>query len=850
MFHYFEAITNTKGDALIGYYVRATDSTTGVAASLYADKSLTPIISVSGIADACLVDSDGNASFFITSGEYHLDIYATDGTTLVRRVSNIPMASSVDLSADILTGASGAIPHTASRTTLAAVVAPTAGTTLYLREAGREGIFVFSTSNLSASVTADTAQGIYVPPAAATTGASGAWVRKYSGPLDIRWFGGVADTTALVGSAFNGTDNAAALTSAKAVAALLNSGHVYFPQGSGAYRFASKQTFTSGIRITGDGWHQNPGTVGATTYVGIQQYPGTVLCFDTNVGGLQFIAYTDNNANATAFEFQSSVFSSIENIMLYGGGGTGTTNHGLETRTVLYAHNVRIEGFAGSGLRAEAWSAGANPYGSSDASNFTSVKCRANAIHGIHVRGDDANAMTFLACDTALNGGCGVFDESSFGNSYFGHHSATNNQSYGVVSAQRTVVTTDAALLSSSDTGSYYTTSAVGAHMFSGCYTETGAGTKGHLVTPTTVSGGNLASSVGLDATSTAHVYGLGSMTNVDSVTPNAALFTVNKNMAVVQTGTTATLGMTPGSATYSNIQMKGTSANLAIGLDILAGNNNAYLSADNFTFRTAASANMATVTASALNLATGVALQNNAVPIINGSGVLQAAGFPALSGDISNSAGSLTTAIGAGKVTLAMQANMATASLVYRKTAGSGAPEIQTLATLKTDLGLTGTNSGDQTITLTSDVTGTGTGSFATTIAANVVTYAKFQQVAASSLVGNATGSLANAAEITLAADHAFSGSTLRLGAFTGDITKAAGSLATTIANSAVSLAKIANAAASSKLLGAGSSGSGAAYAEITLGTGLSMSGTTLSASGGPSLGLVSAIAAGMVTL
>jgi hypothetical protein len=69
------------------------------------------------------------------------------------------------------------------------------------------------------------------------------------------------------------------------------------------------------------------------------------------------------------------------------------------------------------------------------------------------------------------------------------------------------------------------------------------------------------------------------------------------------------------------------------------------------------------------------------------------------LSGDVSGSGtGAITTAIGAGKVTLAMQANMATASVVYRKTAGAGAPEVQALATLKTDLGLTGTNSGDQT--------------------------------------------------------------------------------------------------------------------------------------------------------
>ena len=89
------------------------------------------------------------------------------------------------------------------------------------------------------------------------------------------------------------------------------------------------------------------------------------------------------------------------------------------------------------------------------------------------------------------------------------------------------------------------------------------------------------------------------------------------------------------------------------------------------------------------------------------------------LTGDVTGSGtGSFAATIGAGVVTLAKMANVATGSVFYRKTAGSGAPEVQTLATLKTDLGLTGTNSGDQTITLTGDVTGSGTGSFAATLA------------------------------------------------------------------------------------------------------------------------------------
>lgn len=66
--------------------------------------------------------------------------------------------------------------------------------------------------------------------------------------------------------------------------------------------------------------------------------------------------------------------------------------------------------------------------------------------------------------------------------------------------------------------------------------------------------------------------------------------------------------------------------------------------------------------------------------------------------GDITVSGGGTVWTIDNSAVTLAKQADMATASVVYRKTAGAGAPEVQTLATLKTDLGLTGTNSGDQT--------------------------------------------------------------------------------------------------------------------------------------------------------
>ncbi|MCR4301785.1 MAG: tail fiber domain-containing protein [Sulfuricaulis sp.] len=63
--------------------------------------------------------------------------------------------------------------------------------------------------------------------------------------------------------------------------------------------------------------------------------------------------------------------------------------------------------------------------------------------------------------------------------------------------------------------------------------------------------------------------------------------------------------------------------------------------------------------------------------------GVLPAANFPALLGDVTTTAGSLTTAIGANKVTLAMMAQVATASVLGRNTAGTG--NVEVLTTLPT---------------------------------------------------------------------------------------------------------------------------------------------------------------------
>jgi hypothetical protein len=155
----------------------------------------------------------------------------------------------------------------------------------------------------------------------------------------------------------------------------------------------------------------------------------------------------------------------------------------------------------------------------------------------------------------------------------------------------------------------------------------------------------------------------------------------------------------------------------------------------------------------------------------------------------------------------------------------------------------LSGSNTGDQTITLTGDVTGSGTGSFAATIANNAVTFAKVQQIATDKILGRDTSGTGVVEELTVGGGVEFTGSGgIQTSAFTGDVTKAAGGTAQAIATSAVTYAKIQDISAASRLLGRGA-GAGAGVAqEISLGTGLSMSGTTLSSTAAGSVTSVDA--------
>jgi len=112
-----------------------------------------------------------------------------------------------------------------------------------------------------------------------------------------------------------------------------------------------------------------------------------------------------------------------------------------------------------------------------------------------------------------------------------------------------------------------------------------------------------------------------------------------------------------------------------------------------------------------------------------------------------------------------------------------------------------------------------------------NAITYAKLQDVSAASRVlgrGSAAGA-GDPVELTLGASLVMNGTTIERAALTGDVTAGQNSNALTIADDAVTYAKIQDVSAASRVLGRGSAAGAGDPQELTLGASLVMNGTVI---------------------
>jgi hypothetical protein len=150
---------------------------------------------------------------------------ASVGTDAVTASTAAGTASAAAIAAQAYLASLTALPTqglgltAASRVALALLATTTPA---ILTESGREGVFVWSSSNHSADVTNDPSQGIYVPRSSDATGATGSWVRKFDGPYHAKWWGVVAD---------NLTDNHLTAQAAINAVSAFGGGELHFPAG-------------------------------------------------------------------------------------------------------------------------------------------------------------------------------------------------------------------------------------------------------------------------------------------------------------------------------------------------------------------------------------------------------------------------------------------------------------------------------------------------------------------------------------------------------------------------------------------------------------------------------------------
>jgi hypothetical protein len=287
----------------------------------------------------------------------------------------------------------------ASIAALASLAVP-ADSAAYLIEGNRSGLFEFVADDLSAIVAVDTENGIYVAPDSDPTGATGAWVRYFTGLADQRWWGAIGDGV---------TDNYTALqTSINTAEALKVSGTQYgYGRGSfGLLLPAAQSEYYCSQKLVVDHtlyWRFENGFGPAGSCAALR-YPA-------NQGGILL----DTGSTGSILDYP----------FLVGGFSFPSTAegeyHGIEFRRTCEINGAKVFHFQGDGLFCNTNGTGYNVNGSAIRSPF----CQGNR-DGLNFRGEDANAMYVENPTTILNRRYGRNQYLTLGSVLVGGNSQTN----------------------------------------------------------------------------------------------------------------------------------------------------------------------------------------------------------------------------------------------------------------------------------------------------------------------------------------------------------------------------------------------------------------------------------------
>ncbi|MBW6524412.1 hypothetical protein KZ810_12965 [Sphingomonas sp. RHCKR47] len=178
--------------------------------------------------------------------ESQLQARANIGLDLVENIAPGQMPVSQDQAAAL------AVKSDAAVSVAALAARPQTSASVLLTEVGRAGAFRWEPGDHRAAVSIDPRQAVTIAPASDPTGASGAWVRAYSGDVNVQWFGAKSDPTG-VNVAANSAAFQAALDYAKAQypTAFQGALRIYVP--AGWYCLSNVVQSGGSITWTGDG---------------------------------------------------------------------------------------------------------------------------------------------------------------------------------------------------------------------------------------------------------------------------------------------------------------------------------------------------------------------------------------------------------------------------------------------------------------------------------------------------------------------------------------------------------------------------------------------------------------------